>query len=52
MNAARLYESPYTDFNPPGMDGVFSPAQVERLMAILEEMRKRVVAQSLEVLRV
>ena len=44
MEAARLYESPYTDFNPQGVDGVFAPAQVERLMAILEEVRERAVA--------
>jgi hypothetical protein len=27
MEAARLYESPYTDFNPQGVDGVFSSQQ-------------------------
>jgi type I restriction enzyme R subunit len=39
-----LYESPYIDFNPQGVDGVFAPVQVERLMAILEEVRERAVA--------
>ena len=44
MDAARLYESPYTDFNPQGVDGVFAPAQVQKLVAILEEVRERAVA--------
>jgi type I restriction enzyme R subunit len=44
MDAARLYESPSTDFNPHGADGVFASAQIERLMAILEEVRDRAVA--------
>ena len=44
MDAARLYESPYTDFNPKGADGVFSSEQVDQLISILEDVRKRAVA--------
>jgi type I restriction enzyme R subunit len=44
MTHDLLYESPYIDFNPQGVDGVFAPIQVERLMAILEEVRERAVA--------
>ncbi len=47
MDAARLYESPYTDFNPQGGD-VFAPAQVQKLLAILEEVRERAVAYGTE----
>jgi type I restriction enzyme R subunit len=44
MDVARLYESPYTDFNPNGVDGVFAPAQVDKLISILDEVRERAVA--------
>ncbi len=44
MDAARLYESPYTDFSPKGVDGVFSPTQVDELISILDEVRKRAIA--------
>ena len=43
MDAARLYESPYTDFNPLGVDGVFSSQQVDQLISILEDVRKRAI---------
>lgn len=41
MDAARLYESPYTDFNPRGVDGVFEALQVDQLVSILDEVKKR-----------
>jgi type I restriction enzyme R subunit len=41
MEAGRLYESPYTDFNPLGVDGVFNPDQVDQLFNILDEVKKR-----------
>ncbi len=44
MEIARLYESPYTDINSNGVDGVFAPAVVERLISILEDVRERAVA--------
>ena len=43
MEAARLYESPYTDFSPRRVDGVFTSPQVDKLISILEEVRRRAV---------
>jgi type I restriction enzyme R subunit len=39
MSPAQLYESPFTDFSPKGIDGVFNPGQVDHLLAILEGIR-------------
>ena len=47
MDAARLYESPYTDFNPQGVDGVFNSQQVDTLISILEEVRNRAAGETL-----
>jgi type I restriction enzyme R subunit len=44
MEAARLYESPYTDINPQGVDGVFTSAQVDELISILDNVRSRAIA--------
>jgi type I restriction enzyme R subunit len=44
MSAARLYESPYTDFNPQGVDGVFTSAQVDDLLSVLDDVRMRAIA--------
>ena len=44
MEPDRLYESPYTDFNPMGVDGVFDSKQVEELISILEEVKQRATA--------
>jgi type I restriction enzyme R subunit len=43
LETERLYESPYIDFSPQGVDGVFAPSQVDQLVAILEEVRHRAV---------
>jgi type I restriction enzyme R subunit len=43
MDARLLYQSPYTDFNPRGVDGVFASAEVDELVSILDEVRKRAV---------
>jgi len=43
MAIERLYESPYIDFSPRGVDGVFDPKQVDLLVAILDDVRKRAV---------
>lgn len=40
----RLYESPYTQINAKGVDGVFKDAEVVQLIAILDEVRQRAVA--------
>ncbi|HEX8310647.1 MAG TPA: type I restriction-modification enzyme R subunit C-terminal domain-containing protein [Chthoniobacteraceae bacterium] len=44
MNAARLYESPYTDFSPQGVGGLFSSSEVEELISIFGEVRARAIA--------
>ena len=41
MNARLLYDSPYTDFSPRGVDGVFESKEVDELVAILDDVRKR-----------
>ena len=38
MDAALLYESPYTDMNPLGVTGVFPEAQVQELVGILRNI--------------
>ena len=35
MSAAQLYESPFTDFSPKGVEGVFGSEQVFQLVGIL-----------------
>ena len=44
MDARLLYESPYTDFSPMGVDGLFSPSDATELFSILEEIRRRAAA--------
>ena len=39
MDAALLYESPFTDVTPRGPDGLFTSTQVDELMAVLELVR-------------
>jgi len=41
MSAAQLYESPFTDYSPKGVEGVFNPEQVTRLVGVLDEIRTR-----------
>jgi type I restriction enzyme R subunit len=41
MSAAQLYESPFTDYSPRGVEGVFSSEQVVQLVGILDEIRNR-----------
>ena len=43
MDARMLYDSPYTDFSPRGVDGVFASKEVDELLSILEDVRKRAV---------
>ncbi len=44
MDAALLYESPFTDFTPRGPDGLFGSAQVDELVAILERVKASALA--------
>jgi len=44
IEPARLYESPFTDLNPRGPEGVFSGAQVDELISLLGEVRQRAIA--------
>jgi type I restriction enzyme R subunit len=44
MPVERLYDSPFTDLNPQGVEGVFSPEQTDELIQVLEEVRLRAVA--------
>ena len=38
IHAALLYESPFTDITPQGPDGLFTSAQVDELIAALEQI--------------
>ncbi len=44
MSPERLYESPFTDINPQGPEGVFPLATVDRLVGVLAEIRQRAAA--------
>jgi type I restriction enzyme R subunit len=44
MNPELLYESPFTDLNPQGPEGVFNSAQVDELVSLLSNIRARAVA--------
>ena len=44
MDPRLLYESPFTDMNPLGVQGVFGESGAERLVTILDEVRKRAAA--------
>jgi type I restriction enzyme R subunit len=44
VEAARLYESPFTDLTPQGPDGLFSSAQIDDLVRVLETVRATAMA--------
>ena len=39
MSAGQLYESPFTDFSPRGVEGLFTPEQVIQLVGVLDGIR-------------
>ena len=41
MDPSLLYESPFTDINPQGPEGIFSSTQVDQLIFILKNIRQR-----------
>ena len=41
MEPSLLYESPFTDFSPRGVEGVFPPDDVVKLLALLSSIRER-----------
>jgi type I restriction enzyme R subunit len=43
MDTRLLYDSPYTDFSPRGVDGVFESKEVDELVSVLEDVKKRAV---------
>ncbi len=44
VDESRLYESPYTDLNPLGIDGLFAEEAATELFAVLDEVRRRAAA--------
>jgi type I restriction enzyme R subunit len=44
MEAARLYESPFTDLTPRGPEGLFRPGEVDDLIRVLDVVRQTAVA--------
>jgi type I restriction enzyme, R subunit len=40
MRPSQLYESPFTDFSPRGIEGVFNAVQVTQLLSILDGIRQ------------
>ncbi|MBA3342839.1 MAG: DEAD/DEAH box helicase family protein [Gemmatimonadaceae bacterium] len=44
MEAARLYESPFTDLTPHGPDALFTSAQVDELLTVLAGVRATALA--------
>ncbi|MDB5970273.1 MAG: type restriction protein res subunit [Hydrocarboniphaga sp.] len=44
MDPALLYESPFTDLSPLGVEGLFREPQVTRLLEIIGEIRQRAAA--------
>ncbi|MEI8327053.1 MAG: type I restriction-modification enzyme R subunit C-terminal domain-containing protein, partial [Betaproteobacteria bacterium] len=41
MDAARLYESPFTDISQQGPEALFLPSKVTEMVRVLEEIRER-----------
>jgi type I restriction enzyme, R subunit len=44
MSPGQLYDSPFTDFSPRGVEGVFDPTQVTQLLGVLDTIRRTATA--------
>ena len=44
MEAAMLYESPFTDLTPRGPDGLFNSAEVDQLIALIAGIQETALA--------
>jgi type I restriction enzyme R subunit len=44
VDASLLYESPFTDLAPQGPDGLFTSAQLDELMAALQQVSATALA--------
>jgi type I restriction enzyme R subunit len=44
MDPRLLYESPFTDLDTMGIEGVFGEADVAQVITILEDVRRRAAA--------
>jgi EcoEI R protein C-terminal len=44
MGAASLYESPFTDLTPHGPDGLFTSAEVDEVVEVLDQVRASALA--------
>ena len=44
MDAARLYESPFTDISPRGPEALFPPIKIAEMVRVLDEIKERAVA--------
>ena len=44
IEPGELYGSPFTDFSPLGVEGIFSSSQVQEIVTILQQVRQRAAA--------
>jgi type I restriction enzyme R subunit len=44
MDASQLYESPFTDFSPKGVEGVFGGPDVTHIIAVLDRIKRHAMA--------
>jgi type I restriction enzyme, R subunit len=44
MEPGRLYESPFTDYNPAGLDGLFNDADADGIVSILQSIQQNAAA--------